>query len=135
MEQLAVFGNKEEQQPIDGAKQLSVVLVGRKCDCRGYVTSRQPKSSFGTQNDKWRRRESNPQIDIRLHLENKVFFDSQKRLAADWQRSDCQSSTATQDNAQVAQELHLLHSVWPQLDHSQRTAILLVIRNMQKRPD
>ncbi|QDU57513.1 Tyrosine recombinase XerD [Aeoliella mucimassa] len=30
------------------------------CDCRGYVISRQPKSSSGTQNDKWRRRESNP---------------------------------------------------------------------------
>ena len=30
------------------------------CESKGYVTKRQPKSSFGTQFDEWRRRELNP---------------------------------------------------------------------------
>jgi len=34
------------------------------CESKGYVTKRQPKSSFGTQFDEWRRRESNPRPEI-----------------------------------------------------------------------
>jgi len=39
-------GNEEDEE----------IELKPPCDCRGYVTSRQPKSPFGTQNDEWRRR-------------------------------------------------------------------------------
>jgi hypothetical protein len=84
---------------------------------------------------KWRRRESNPQTECHFTLENKEFCASQKGLAADWQRSDCQCSDEADSDLQIIRELHLLHDAWPQLDSALRRAILQVIRSLRKWPE
>jgi hypothetical protein len=67
-----------------------------------------------------------------LTLENKGFCASQQGLAADWQRKNCQCTDEADSDLQIIRELHLLHSVWPQLTVDARRTLLEVVKAMQQ---
>ncbi len=68
--------------------------------------------------------ESNPPPGIGFTLQNRVFHACQNGLAADWQRSECQSSECLDSDLQLIQELHHLHLTWPHLPAEFRREIL-----------
>jgi hypothetical protein len=76
----------------------------------------------------WRRRESNPEADCHLALENKAFSQIANGLAADWQRNSCHSETASESDAKSMLDLGEVVAAWGQLPKATQQVIVALIR-------
>ena len=96
------------------------------CDNRGSGVICQPLAPDGTRDEKWRRRESNPQVQSRNSQVAQRLWNMLQDVGVSWEYTD---DANWQSVATEHEELAELMTAWPLLSPDLRQAILAIVRS------
>jgi hypothetical protein len=96
------------------------------CDNRGFDVICPPLALDGTRDEKWRRRESNPQVQSRNSVVSKRLWQLLQDVGVSWEWKD---DANWQSVATEHEELAELITAWPLLSADLRQAVLAIVRS------
>ena len=107
-------------------RDLATVNDENPCGDRGLDAVCPPVAIDGTDGEKWRRRESNPQVQSRNSEVAKRLWQLLQDVGVSWEWNDdanCQSVATSHE------ELAAVMTAWPLLSADLRVAILAIVRS------